>query len=72
MTSIRTFDVRLWIDDDLPFDAVLAFFDEVRELAEQHDGIDVRWVTERRDRHGNPRVRVYPSPRFDDGAPPAA
>jgi hypothetical protein len=69
---VRTYDVRLWVDDDLSLAAVFAFFDDVRELAERHDGIDVRWFTGRCDRHGNPRVRIHPPPRFDGDTPDAA
>jgi hypothetical protein len=62
----RTFDVRLWVTVDPPGPALAAFFADVRQLAERHDGIEVRWIGERRDRHGRPRVRVHPPPRFGD------
>lgn len=63
---LRTFDLRLWVDLERPGPALERFFAEVRELAEAHPGIEVRWITERRDRHGHPRVRLYP-PRDERG-----
>src|SRR5262249_32143658 len=56
---VRTFDLRLWVTADPPGPALEAFFTAVRELADQHDGLDVRWVCERRDRFGRPRVRIH-------------
>jgi hypothetical protein len=57
-TPIRTYDVRIWVDDGLPFADVWRFFAAVRELAGDYDGIDVRWITRRTDRHGQPRIRL--------------
>jgi hypothetical protein len=60
----KTYDVRLWIDDGVEFAVVWAFFEEVRELADTYfEGIEARWICERRDRHGRPRIRVYPPSR---------
>jgi hypothetical protein len=60
----RTFDLRLWVDLDRPGPALERFFAAVRELALEHDGIEPRWIAERRDRHGRPRVHL--PPRFDN------
>jgi hypothetical protein len=59
-TPIRTYDIRLWVDDGLQFADVWRFYAAVRELAGDYDGIDVRWLTQRRDRRGGPRIRVHP------------
>ena len=48
----RTYDPRLWVSSDPA--ALERFLAEVRELAKAHPGIETRWVTERRDRHGRP------------------
>jgi len=45
----RTYDVRLWVTADPPGPALRDFHDEVRELAQRHPGIDVRWIAERHD-----------------------
>jgi hypothetical protein len=58
----RTFDLRLWVVGDRPWQAVAGFFEEVVELAEAHPGIEPRWYCERRDRQGRPRIRVWPPP----------
>jgi hypothetical protein len=71
----RTFDVRLWVTVDDP-SALEAFFADVVELAERHHpGIEPRWVCERRDRQGRPRIarpRIHPPPRFDGPDEPGA
>jgi hypothetical protein len=64
----RTFDLRLWLTADPPGPALETFFADVVELAQRHPGIEPRWFTERRDRHGRPRiarVRVHVPPRLD-------
>jgi hypothetical protein len=63
----RTFDLRLWVTGDRPWQAVAGFFEEVRELAEAHPGISVRWYSERTDRRGRPRIRVWLPPRPEEG-----
>ena len=64
---LRTYDIRVWTPADLPRPAVFAFFLAVRKLALDHDGIDVRWVDERFDREGGPRIRrVHPPPEDDE------
>jgi hypothetical protein len=63
----RTFDLRLWVTVDPS--ALEAFFDDVLDLARYHPGIEPRWICERRDRQGRPRIarpRVHVPPRFDD------
>ena len=68
---LRTYDLRLWVTVDPPGPALAAFFAEVRELAEAHPGIEVRWIGERRDRLGGPRVRMQLPSRDDAGETPA-
>jgi hypothetical protein len=68
---LRTYDLRLWVTVDPPGPALAAFFAEVRELVEAHPGIEVRWIGERRDLQGGPRMRVDLSPRDDAGETPA-
>jgi hypothetical protein len=63
---LRTFDLRLWVTVDPPGPALAAFFAAVRELAEAHPGVEVRWIGERRDRQGGPRVRIHVPPRGTD------
>ena len=65
---LRTFDLRLWVTADPPWPALETFFAEVRELAEEHPGISVRWVGEGRDRHGRPRVHAPPHDLGNDDA----
>jgi hypothetical protein len=67
---LRTYDLRLWLTVDRPGPALARFFAAVRELAEAHPGIEVRWIGERRDRHGAPRVRIHVPPRDDAGDTP--
>jgi hypothetical protein len=71
MSEPRVFDLRLWVTVDSPGRTLAAFFAEVRELAEAHPGIEVRWIGERRDRQGGPRARMQLPSRDDAGETPA-
>jgi hypothetical protein len=64
----KTFDVRLWVSADPPWPAVEVLLEAVRELAEGFPGIEARWVCERRDRQGRPRIRIHPPPRLTNDA----
>jgi hypothetical protein len=57
---LRTWDLRVWTTLDRPGPALARFFAEARELAKAHPGIEVKWLNERVDRQGRPRVRPPP------------
>jgi hypothetical protein len=59
MSEPRTFDLRLWVTAERgeAGPVLERFLADVRELAEQHPQVEPRWITERRDRRGRPRIR---------------
>jgi hypothetical protein len=68
MTAPRTFDIRVWIEGEDAWPAAHRFLVDVQELAKKHHSVQVRWVCERRDRQGRPRIRIHQPPRLDHDA----
>jgi hypothetical protein len=56
---LRTFDVRVWVvaDDRDAWRAAYAFMRAARWMALAHPDVSVRWVCERKNRDGSPRIR---------------